>query len=49
MASKNIREGVKICAREILGHYERKQHKLGCDEAYSKFIDPCNQAKIEWI
>jgi len=48
-ALENIREDVKISALESLGHYERKQHKLGCDEAYSKFIDQCNQAKLEWI
>jgi hypothetical protein len=30
----NIREDVKICAKESLGHYEWKQNKLECDEAY---------------
>jgi hypothetical protein len=43
---ENIREDVKISAKENLGHYEWKQHKLGCDEAYSKFKDQCNQTKL---
>jgi hypothetical protein len=45
----NIRENMKISSRERLGHYEWKQHKLGCDEAYSEFMHQCNQTKFEWI
>jgi hypothetical protein len=48
-AWENIRESIKISAKESLGLYERKQHKPSCDEECSKFLDQRKQAKMKCL
>jgi hypothetical protein len=47
-AWENIRENIKISAKEILGHYEIQRHKPWSDEC-SKLIDRRKQAKLQWL
>jgi hypothetical protein len=39
----------KISAKENLGYYELKQHKLWFDEGCSKLLDQRKQAKLQWL
>jgi hypothetical protein len=39
MAWENIKQNIKISAKEGLGMYERKQHKPWFDEECSQFLD----------
>jgi hypothetical protein len=48
-AWENIKERIKISAKESLGLYERKQHKPWFDEECSKFLDQRKQAKMQWL
>jgi hypothetical protein len=48
-ALENIKESIKILAKESLGLYERKQHKPWFDEECSKFLDQRKEAKIQWL
>jgi hypothetical protein len=48
-AWENIKESIKISANEILGLYERKQHKPWFDEECSKFLDQRKRAKMQWL
>jgi DNA repair ATPase RecN len=48
-AWENIRENVKISAKESLGRYELQQHKPWFDDECSKLIDRRKQAKLQWL
>jgi hypothetical protein len=48
-ARGNIKESIKISAKESIGLYEKKQHKLWYDEGCSKFLDQSKQAKMQWL
>jgi hypothetical protein len=48
-AWENIKENIKISAKESLGLYERKQHKPWFDKECSKFLDQRKQAKMQWL
>jgi hypothetical protein len=48
-AWENIKESIKISAKESLGLYERKQHKPWFDKECSKFLDRRKQTKIQWL
>jgi hypothetical protein len=41
-----IRENIKISAKEDLGYYELKKHKLWFDEGCSKLLDQRKQAVV---
>jgi hypothetical protein len=43
---ENIKENIKISAKERLVLYKRKQHKPWYDEECSQFLDQRKQAKI---
>jgi hypothetical protein len=47
-AWENIRENIKISARESLGHYKLQQHKPWFHDECSK-IDRGKQAKLQWL
>jgi hypothetical protein len=46
-AWENIKENIKISAKESLGHYKLQQHKPWFDDECSKLID--KQAKLQWL
>jgi hypothetical protein len=48
-ACENIKESIKISAKESLGLYERKQHKPCFDEECSKFLYQRKLAKMQWL
>jgi hypothetical protein len=48
-AWKNIKQSIKISAKESLGLYEWKLHKPWFDEECSKFLDQRKQAKLQWL
>jgi hypothetical protein len=48
-AWKIIRENIKISAKESLGDYELKKHKLWFNEGCSKLLDQRKQAKLQWL
>jgi hypothetical protein len=48
-ACENIKESIKISAKDSLGLYERKRHKPWFDEECSKFLDQRKQAKMQWL
>jgi hypothetical protein len=48
-AWENIKESIKISAKEILGLYERKLHKPWFGEECSKFLDQRTQAKMQCL
>jgi bifunctional DNA-binding transcriptional regulator/antitoxin component of YhaV-PrlF toxin-antitoxin module len=48
-ASENIRENIKISAKETLGLYRQKQHKLWFDEERSQVLGQRKQAKMQWL
>jgi hypothetical protein len=48
-ARDNIRENIKISARESLGYCEPKHRKPLLDEEFSKLVDQRKQAKLQWL
>jgi hypothetical protein len=48
-ALENIRENIKISAKESLGHYELQQHKPLFDDECSKLIDRRKKDKLQWL
>jgi hypothetical protein len=48
-AWENIRENIRISAKESLGHYELQQHKPWFDDECSKLIDRRKQVKLQWL
>jgi hypothetical protein len=48
-AWETIRENIKISAKENLGYFELKKHKLWFDEGCSKLLDQRKQAKLQWL
>jgi hypothetical protein len=48
-AWENIRENIKISAKENLGHYELNQHKSWFNGECSKLLDRRKQAKLQWL
>jgi hypothetical protein len=48
-AWENIKENVKISAKESLGLYELKQHKTWFDEKFLRFVDQMKQIKMQWL
>jgi hypothetical protein len=47
MAWENIKENIKISAKETLGLCGQKQHKPWFDEECSQFLDQKKQAKMQ--
>jgi hypothetical protein len=45
----NIRENIKISAKESLGNCELMKHKSWIDEECSKLLDKRKQAKLLWL
>jgi hypothetical protein len=45
-ALETIRQNIKISAKESLGYYELKMHKLWFEEKCSKILDQRKQAKL---
>jgi len=48
-AWENIKENIKISAKEGLGLHEWKQHKPWFDKECVDFLDQSKQAKMQWI
>ena len=48
-AWENIKENVKISAKEILGLYELKQHTPCFDEESLGFLNQRKQSKMQWV
>jgi hypothetical protein len=49
-ASENIiREKIKLSAKDNLGYYELKQHKIRFHQECSKFLDQRRQAKLQLL
>jgi hypothetical protein len=48
-AWENIKESIKISAKESLRLSERKQHKPWFHKECSKFLDQRKQAKMQWL
>ena len=48
-AWENIKENIKIAAKETLGLYELKQHTPWFDEECLYFLDQWKQAKMQWL
>jgi hypothetical protein len=48
-AWENIRDNTNISAKESLGHYELKQHKLWFDEECSTLLYRSKRAKLQWL
>jgi hypothetical protein len=46
---KPIRAYIDISAKESLGYYELKKHKLWSDEECSELLDQRNQEKLQWL
>jgi hypothetical protein len=46
---ETIRQNIKISAKESLGYFELKKHKLWFDEGCSKLLDQRKQAKLQWL
>jgi hypothetical protein len=40
---------IKISAKEGIGHYEWKKHKLWFDEGCSKLFDRRKQGQLQWL
>jgi hypothetical protein len=45
----NIRENIKISAKESLGYYELRKHKPWFEEGCSELLDQRKQAKLQWL
>jgi hypothetical protein len=48
-AWENIKENVKVSAKEGLGLCELKQRKTWFDEKFLRFLDQTKQVKIQWV
>ena len=48
-AWENIKENIGTSAKESLGVYELKQHKLCFDEECLHFLDQRRPAKMQWV
>ena len=48
-AWENIKDNIRISARESLGLYELKWHKPWFDEQCSQFLDQRKQSKMLWL
>jgi hypothetical protein len=48
-AWETTRQNIKITAKESLGYYELKKHKLWFDEKCSKILDQRKQDKLDWL
>jgi hypothetical protein len=44
-----VRENIKISAKDSLGYYKLKKHKLWLDERCSKLLDKKIQDKLQWL
>jgi hypothetical protein len=44
---ETIRENINILAKESLGYYKLKQHKIWFDEGCSELLDHRKQAKLQ--
>jgi 5-methylcytosine-specific restriction endonuclease McrBC GTP-binding regulatory subunit McrB len=44
-----FRETIKFSAKDGLGYYELKKHKLWFDKECSESLDQRKQAKLQWI
>jgi hypothetical protein len=44
-----LKENTKISAKDSLGFYEMKKHKLWFDEGLSKLPVQRKQAKLQWL
>jgi hypothetical protein len=48
-AWENIKESIKISAKDSLGLYKQKQHKPWFDEECLQFLNQRKQAKMQWL
>jgi len=48
-AWENIKEKIKISAKESLDLYEMKSHKPWIDEEYLEFLDQRKHVKTQWL
>jgi hypothetical protein len=48
-AWENIKENIRISAKENMGLYEHKYHKPCFDEKCLQFLDQRKQAKMQWL
>jgi hypothetical protein len=48
-AWENIRQNIKISAKDSLGYYELKKHKPWFDERCSKLLDQRKEIKVQWL
>jgi hypothetical protein len=48
-AWENMRENIKISAKETIGLHRQKQHKPWFDEECSQVLDQRKQAKMQWL
>jgi hypothetical protein len=48
-AWETIGENIKFSAKEGLGYFEVKKHKLWFDEGCAKLLDQRKQAKLQWL
>jgi hypothetical protein len=46
---EEIRENIKLSAKENLGYYELKQHKQWFYEGCSNLLDQVKQSKLQWL
>jgi hypothetical protein len=44
-----IRENIKISAKENLGYFELQKHKPWFDEGCPKLLDQKKQARLQWL
>jgi hypothetical protein len=49
MAWVNVKDNIKISAKERQGLYEWKQYKPWFDEEYSQYLEQWKQAKMQWL
>jgi hypothetical protein len=48
-AWETIRENIKISAKESLGYFEMKKHKLWFNGQCSKLLDQMKEPKLQWL
>jgi len=48
-AWENMKDNIKISAKDFLGLYELNQHKPWSDEECLVFLDQRKQAKMQWL
>jgi len=48
-ARENVKENIITSAKESLGLYELKQHKLWLDEGCLRLLDQKKEAKMQWL